>query len=121
MLTTQKTAETDPEQLQMHKEIAEAHRAGGATTEVMALQGAGHDLLMTNSTYAIRIGALIMGFVRVQEKDSIRHGQGCRSGGRSRFSVITQAPDHRLMDGCVPPASAPPTLRVKSTATRSPW
>ena len=121
VLTTQKTAEADPEQLQMHKEIAEAHRAGGATAEAMVLQGAGHDLLMTNSTYATRIGALIMGFVRVQEKDSIRHGQGCRSGGRSRFSVITQAPDHRLMDGCVPPASAPPTLRVKSTATRSPW
>ena len=85
VLTTQKTAEADPEQLQMHKEIAEAHRAGGATAEAMVLQGAGHDLLMTNSTYATRIGALMMGFVRVQEKDSIRHGQWCRSGDRSRF------------------------------------
>ena len=121
VLTTQKTAEADPEQLQMHKEIAEAHRAGGATAEAMVLQGAGHDWLMTNNTYATRIGALIMGSCASRKKTTFDMDRGVVLVVDRGFSVITQAPDHRLMDGCVPPASAPPTLRVKSTATRSPW
>ncbi|MDS1272281.1 alpha/beta fold hydrolase [Lipingzhangella sp. LS1_29] len=65
LVTASKTADTDPEQVVLHNEIAEAHRTGGAHAETTVLHDTDHDSLMTNGTNATQVGALIMEFVRI--------------------------------------------------------
>ncbi|MFE2414292.1 alpha/beta fold hydrolase [Kitasatospora sp. NPDC059408] len=62
VVSAQQTVDRDPDQLLMHRELAEAH-VGGAHTEVTVVEGAGHDTLLTQSRFAHRAADLITAFL----------------------------------------------------------
>ncbi|MGY5123170.1 alpha/beta fold hydrolase [Streptomyces nigrescens] len=63
VLSAQQTVDSDPEQLLMHNEIAQAHRTAGAPAESLVLEGANHDSIMTNGTYATLVARRILAFL----------------------------------------------------------
>lgn len=63
VVSAQQTVDSDPEQLLMHHEIAQAHRATGAQAQTLVIEGSHHDSLMTNGTYATRVARHILAFV----------------------------------------------------------
>lgn len=60
VISAQQTVDRDPDQLLMHKELAEAHRGG--TTDILVVEGAGHDTVLTQSRFAHRVADRITTF-----------------------------------------------------------
>ncbi|WP_086784677.1 alpha/beta fold hydrolase [Streptomyces caniscabiei] len=60
VISAQRTVDRDPEQLLMHRELAEAHRS--APTETVVVEGAGHDTLLINSRYAHQVTDRVLAF-----------------------------------------------------------
>ncbi len=63
VLSAQRTVDTDAEQLLLHRDIAAAHSAGGAVTEVGVIEGASHISLTTNHEHAARVTRRIREFL----------------------------------------------------------
>jgi pimeloyl-ACP methyl ester carboxylesterase len=63
VVSAQRTVDRDPEQLLMHKEIADAHRGSGRKVETVVMEGADHDSLLTNARLSNEVGRRIMEFV----------------------------------------------------------
>ncbi|MFF8842428.1 alpha/beta fold hydrolase [Streptomyces sp. NPDC015127] len=60
VVSAQQTVDRDPDQLLMHKELAEAHRGG--RTDMLVVEGAGHDTVLTQSRFAHRVADRITAF-----------------------------------------------------------
>ncbi|MEU2954874.1 alpha/beta fold hydrolase [Streptomyces xanthochromogenes] len=60
VVSAQQTIDRDPDQLLMHRELAEAHRGG--RTRTVVVEGAGHDTLLTMSRYAHQVADAITEF-----------------------------------------------------------
>ncbi|MHC0432932.1 alpha/beta fold hydrolase [Streptomyces sp. O3] len=60
VVSAQQTVDRDPDQLLMHKELAEAHRGG--RTDTLVVEGAGHDTVLTQSRFAYRVADRIIAF-----------------------------------------------------------
>ncbi|MFE2141646.1 alpha/beta fold hydrolase [Streptomyces sp. NPDC059456] len=60
VVSAQQTVDRDPDQLLMHRELAEAHRGG--RTRTVVVEGAGHDTLLTVSRYAHQVADAITEF-----------------------------------------------------------
>ncbi|TDC21369.1 hypothetical protein E1265_18175 [Streptomyces sp. 8K308] len=58
-----RTVAADAEQLAMHQEIAQAHRAGGAEVDLDVAEDADHGTLLTDSRHANRVARAILDFV----------------------------------------------------------
>ncbi|MEU9487990.1 alpha/beta fold hydrolase [Streptomyces decoyicus] len=63
VISAQQTVDRDPEQLLMHNEIAEMHRAEGRYVESVVLEGADHDSLLTSARFATEAGRQIVAFL----------------------------------------------------------
>ncbi|MEU5197230.1 alpha/beta fold hydrolase [Streptomyces scabiei] len=67
VISAQRTVDRDPEQLLMHRELAEAHRR--APSETVVVEGAGHDSLLINSRYAHQVTDRVLAFFQgVEDK-----------------------------------------------------
>ncbi|MCC9704893.1 alpha/beta fold hydrolase [Streptomyces sp. MNU76] len=62
VISAQRTVDRDPDQLLMHRELAEAHR--GAPRATVIVEGAGHDTLLVNSRYANQVTDHVLTFFR---------------------------------------------------------
>ncbi|QRX96413.1 alpha/beta fold hydrolase [Streptomyces noursei] len=60
VVSAQQTVDRDPDQLLMHKELADAHRDG--RTETVVIEGAGHDTVLTMGRYAHQVADCITEF-----------------------------------------------------------
>lgn len=60
VISAQRTVDRDPEQLLMHRELAEAHRR--APSETVVIEGAGHDTLLINSRLANQVTDRVLAF-----------------------------------------------------------
>ncbi|WP_416974462.1 alpha/beta fold hydrolase [Streptomyces sp. 4F14] len=65
VVSAQRTVDADPEQLLMHRELAEAHR--GALTRTVVVEGASHDGLLITSRHAHRVTDHIVAFLEAVE------------------------------------------------------
>ncbi|WP_208325983.1 alpha/beta fold hydrolase [Amycolatopsis arida] len=63
VLSAQHTVDRDPEQLLMHKELADAHRGRGKVVRTAVVEGADHDSLLTSARLATEVGEHILGFL----------------------------------------------------------
>ncbi|MGW0775233.1 alpha/beta fold hydrolase [Streptomyces sp. NPDC002835] len=60
VVSAQQTVDRDPDQLLMHTELAEAHQGGH--TDMLVVEGAGHDTVLTQSRFAHRVADRITAF-----------------------------------------------------------
>ncbi|MQS09289.1 alpha/beta fold hydrolase, partial [Streptomyces sp. IF17] len=63
VLSAQQTVDRDPEQLLMHKELGDAHRAPGRLVRNEVLEGADHDSLLTSARLGTEVGRRIIDFL----------------------------------------------------------
>nr|AOE46838.1 hypothetical protein [Streptomyces antibioticus] len=63
VISAQQTVDRDPEQLLMHNELAELHRAQGHQVKSFVLEGADHDSLLTGAQFANEVGRRIIVFL----------------------------------------------------------
>lgn len=75
VISAQRTVDRDPEQLLLHKELAEAHV--GARTETLIVEGASHESLLITSRYAHQVTDRIIAFFHDAD------GQSSSAPGRS--------------------------------------
>lgn len=64
VVSAQRTVDRDPEQLIMHKELADAHRGPGRLVESLVIDGADHDSILTDARLSNEVGRRILEFVR---------------------------------------------------------
>jgi pimeloyl-ACP methyl ester carboxylesterase len=90
VLSAQQTVDRDPDQLLMHKELADAHRGPGTRTEMVVVEGAGHDTILTRSTYAHQVADRIVDFF-TEPADGADGSDGPleRAGRTGRSSTVT--------------------------------
>jgi pimeloyl-ACP methyl ester carboxylesterase len=79
VISAQRTVDRDPDQLLMHRELAEAHR--GAPSETVVIEGAGHDTLLLNSRLAGQVTDRVLAFFQ-------RLDEGTRAPRRSRSVTL---------------------------------
>jgi pimeloyl-ACP methyl ester carboxylesterase len=60
VVSAQQTVDRDPDQLLMHTELAEAHQGGH--TDMLVIEDAGHDTVLTQSRFAHRVADRITAF-----------------------------------------------------------
>ncbi|WP_262386850.1 alpha/beta fold hydrolase [Streptomyces sp. TRM49041] len=63
VLSAQTTVDRDPEQLLMHKELADAHQHTDRVVRSAVIEGADHDSLLTRAGLATDVGRRIVGFL----------------------------------------------------------
>ncbi|MFI1539553.1 alpha/beta fold hydrolase [Streptomyces anandii] len=68
VISAQRTVDRSPEQLLMHRELAEAHV--GAPTECVVIEGATHENLLINSGYAHQVADRFISFFRDLDQSS---------------------------------------------------
>ncbi|GGY13094.1 alpha/beta fold hydrolase [Streptomyces anandii] len=76
VISAQRTVDRSPEQLLMHRELAEAHV--GAPTQCVVIEGATHESLLINNRYAHQVTDRIISFFRDLDQRS-RAAQPARS------------------------------------------
>ncbi|MEV6675753.1 alpha/beta fold hydrolase [Streptomyces erythrochromogenes] len=62
VISAHRSVDQSPEQLEMHGEIADAHRAAGRLVESWVVPGSDHDSLLTDSRYALPVADRIIAF-----------------------------------------------------------
>ncbi|MFE3329563.1 alpha/beta fold hydrolase [Streptomyces sp. NPDC059176] len=62
VVSAQHTVDRDPDQLLMHKELADAHQGSAARTDMVVVEGAGHDTILTQSRFAHKVADRIIAF-----------------------------------------------------------
>ncbi|MFC9650866.1 MULTISPECIES: alpha/beta fold hydrolase [unclassified Streptomyces] len=62
VVSAQQTVDRDADQLLMHNELAGAHSGAGRRTEVVVIEGADHDTVLTNSRFAHQVTERIVAF-----------------------------------------------------------
>lgn len=66
VLAAQHTVDTDPEQMTMYEEFAATHRSTGDSSNLIVIEGADHDTLLTGSRTAHSVAQLVIDFIRDQ-------------------------------------------------------
>ncbi|UUU20183.1 alpha/beta fold hydrolase [Streptomyces sp. DSM 40750] len=68
VISAQRTVDTNPEQLLLHKELAEAHV--GARSEAVVIEGATHETMLINSRFAHQVTDRIVAFFGAPDRRS---------------------------------------------------
>ncbi|WP_242483175.1 alpha/beta fold hydrolase [Streptomyces sp. HSG2] len=63
VLSAQRTVDQDPEQLLMHRELAEAHRLPGRLVRVEVIEDCDHESLLTQARFGTDVGRRIVAFL----------------------------------------------------------
>ncbi|MEV5883668.1 alpha/beta fold hydrolase [Streptomyces sp. NPDC052020] len=79
VVSAQQTVDRDPEQLLMHKELADAHQGGRTATVV--IEGAGHDTVLTQSRFAHQVADRVIAFFDGLPGAGTAHGRGAPAAG----------------------------------------
>ncbi|MGW0708532.1 alpha/beta fold hydrolase [Streptomyces sp. NPDC002643] len=66
VVSAQRTVDRNPEQLLLHKELAEAHM--GTRTETVIVEGATHESMLINSRYASQVTDRVIAFFAAPER-----------------------------------------------------
>ncbi|MFF2375805.1 alpha/beta fold hydrolase [Streptomyces xiamenensis] len=69
VVSAQQTVDRDPEQLLMHRELADAHRGPGRVVRELVIEGSDHDTLLTKAEFALRAGDHLLDFLRETAPD----------------------------------------------------
>ncbi|KPH97805.1 hypothetical protein OK074_6380 [Actinobacteria bacterium OK074] len=88
VISAQRTVDRDPEQLLMHRELADAHRGARGEGEHVVIEGASHDGLLVNSHLAHQVGDLVMAFL-----DRLHHGHDDRPDAHGHAHAHVGTPD----------------------------
>jgi pimeloyl-ACP methyl ester carboxylesterase len=83
VISAQKTVDRDPHHLLMHRELAEAHRQ--ARTQIVVIEGADHDDILTRSDFAYQVSDHITAFFR--DPDHHRQAPGTTGSAAGRETL----------------------------------
>ncbi|MFD7833844.1 alpha/beta fold hydrolase [Streptomyces sp. NPDC059761] len=87
VVSAQQTVDRDPDQLLMHRELAEAHRGG--RTRTVVVEGAGHDTLLTMSRYAYQVADAITEFFALAPADGAPSGTTAPTAAATAATAAT--------------------------------
>ncbi|GAA1908163.1 hypothetical protein GCM10009716_17640 [Streptomyces sodiiphilus] len=92
VISAQRTVDRDPEQLLMHKELADSHRGPGRIVHTAVIEGADHDTILTKARLATEVGRRILDF---HQQITRTHDTGRSGGPRTAAGVPAQPPAAR--------------------------
>ncbi|TQE28105.1 alpha/beta fold hydrolase [Streptomyces ipomoeae] len=90
VISAQQTVDRNPEQLLLHRELAEAHV--GTRSEAVVIEGATHESLLINSRYAHRVTDCVVSFFADADGSSTAAASSARSADRKPVSPKPVSP-----------------------------